>query len=118
MGHWTLRFHGSSYKPVGAAELNWRALLPWGLAAAAVVAALSGWTRSAPQPPPPNVARFEVVSDDRLANAQTGTNLVLSPDGKTLLYRKRGGGHAVRDLASLEEHEITAWAATRAFHPT
>ena len=89
----------------------WKALLPWGLLAASVVAAALGWSRSGPEPPKPQVMRFEVVPDERLLSGATGTNIAISLDGSQLIYRRRGPTgaprHALRNLATMEEREFS-----------
>ena len=88
----------------------WKPLLPWGLLAATVVAAALGWSRSAPEPPKPQVLRFEVVPDEQLQTTLTGTNIALSPDGSQLIYRRREPGRpprfVLRNLATMEEREL------------
>jgi serine/threonine protein kinase len=103
----TLRFLETPHKPVAAIELNWRALLPWGLVAAAVIAAASGWTRRLPEPPVPPLVRFTVADESSLPTGIPGRNIVLTPDGRRLLFRSvalgASGNFLVRDLANLGE---------------
>ena len=103
----TLRFLETSHKPVAAIELTWRALLPWGLVAAAGIAAATGWTRRLPEPPPRPVVRFAIADESSLPTGIPGRNVVLTRDGSRLFFRSVALGananFVVRDLAGLGE---------------
>src|SRR5437867_5991176 len=84
-----------------------RAALPWGVA----VAALLGATAVSFKPEPPKrVSRFLLtVPDSARLRSPTGVTVVLSPDGKRIVYTggPEGGGQLyVRELDDLEAKPI------------
>jgi eukaryotic-like serine/threonine-protein kinase len=91
-----------------------RELLPWGIAAAATVAAaVALWSR--PTPTRPRVIRFELTDAQARYRAASGVTLALSPDGSRLVYV--GGPESssqlfVHDLTELTPKPIrgTGWA--------
>jgi len=90
-----------------------RHLLPWGLAAAAVVAAIAGWIPREPAAAPMRFDKFTRISE--LAGEETSPSL--SPDGSTVAYAVRvnngwdiysqrvGGRNATPILADPQRNE-------------
>ncbi|NIN71747.1 MAG: hypothetical protein GTO46_07405 [Gemmatimonadetes bacterium] len=67
------------------ARADWRIAASWLVAALAVIAALWGWLRPAPEP---QLARFVVAlpPDQALAAGHAGTSIAVSPDGARFVY--------------------------------
>ena len=99
------------------AQRGWRFLLPWGVAAASVVAALIVWLWPASRSPLPEVVRFEIHPS--AGNKIPPGTPAISPDGRTIAYRMDGadgtGGIYLREINSTESRLLPG--TENAVHP-
>jgi Tol biopolymer transport system component/tRNA A-37 threonylcarbamoyl transferase component Bud32 len=75
-------------QPAPAARARLAVLVPWAIAALAVVGtALTMWLRRAPQTPPRPVVRFDIqLPRDAEPVGATGSTIAFSPDGSQVVY--------------------------------
>jgi Tol biopolymer transport system component len=104
--------------PAPAARWTW---LPWGVAAASLVAAVAAMTAGrgpAAPPPAPQVLRFQL---DPAANPVASGVSAISPDGRHFAYMGTGADGAqrlwVRDLDSLDDRPLAGTEVVGAVPP-